>query len=182
MRLSSLFLLLAFLFQFPSHVSADTERIATPCDRGVCFHWWPKVQVPSGWSHDRDNSLYFNFNALAREGEAFTNAETVMYANAIYRPRVPTAKTLDELIAQDQKRFRSEIPDIEIVSDGLLKTLDGKTARTWRLAPKSKGQWERVAYFEEGEYYMVFVISSRAKSGLEKNMSSFEALVANYKE
>ncbi|HBH38502.1 MAG TPA: hypothetical protein DDX06_09000 [Curvibacter sp.] len=105
-----------------------------------------------------------------------------MYANAIYRPRVPTAKTLDELIAQDQKRFRSEIPDIEIVSDGLLKTLDGKTARTWRLAPKSKGQWERVAYFEEGEYYMVFVISSRAKSGLEKNMSSFEALVANYKE
>lgn len=92
------------------------------------------------------------------------------------------AKTLDELIAQDQKRFRSEIPDIDIVSDGPLKTRDGKIARTWRLSPKSKGQWERVAYFEEGEYYMVFVISSRVKSGIEKNMSSFESMVVNYKE
>lgn len=181
MRLPGLFLL-ALLMHLPSQVLADTERIATPCDRGVCFHWWPKVQVPSGWVHDRDNSLYFNFNALAREGEAFTDAETVMYANAIYRPRVPVAKTLDELIAQDQERFRSEIPDIEIATDRSLKTGDGKVARTWRLSPRSKGQWERVAYFEEGEYYMVFVISSRVKSGLERNMSSFESLVTDYKQ
>ena len=161
--------------------SAETERIATPCEKGVCFHWWPKLVAPTGWMHDRDQSLHYNVNALAPAGKSFVNSETVMYANAILRSRVPESKTLQDFIKADHANFLRESPGLSIVPAEDLKTAEGTTARSWNLAPKAEGNWERVAYFEEGEYYMVFVISSRSEAGLREQMASFERLVAGYK-
>ena len=162
--------------------SADMERIATPCKTGICFHWWPKVAIPPGWQHDRDHSLHYNFNALAPEGKSFADAETVMYVNAVYRPRVPEAKTLDEFIRNDHTNFVNEAPDLKIVPAGTLKTANDRIVYSWTLSPASKGQWERVAYLEQGEYYIVFVISSRNQAGLRAAGPSFEQLVAAYRE
>jgi hypothetical protein len=162
--------------------SADMERIASPCKTGICFNWWPKVAIPAGWQHDRDHSLHYNFNALAPEGKSFADAETVMYVNAVFRPRVPEAKTLDAFIRNDQVNFIKEVPDLRIAPTETLKTADSKTARSWTLSPASKGQWERVAYLEQGEYYIVFVISSRTQAGLLASGSKFEQLVAAYRE
>lgn len=105
-----------------------------------------------------------------------------MYANAVYKPRVPEAATLAAFISGDHASFRREVPDLVIRAGEPLKTGDGKLAATWVLEPQSAGQWERVAYFEEGEYYLVFVISSRTASGLQGAMASFEQLVTGYSE
>ena len=161
--------------------SADTERIATACEKGVCFHWWPKLVAPAGWLHDRDQSLHYNFNALAPAGKSFADSDTVMYANAIFRPRVPDSKTLQDFIKADHANFLRESPGLSIAPAGDLKTADDMTALSWSLTPKTGGNWERVAYFEEGEYYMVFVISSRSEAGLREQMPSFERLVTGYK-
>lgn len=175
--------LVAFLALIqPLVVAAGVERVATVCESGICFHWWPQVKVPAGWAHDNDHSLHYNFNALAPEGRSFADAEAVMYANAIYRPSVPEAKTLQEFIDNDHANFRRDSPDIAIEMAPELRTSDGKTVHSWTLSPKSQGQWERVAYFEEGEYIMVFVISSRTSTGLQREMSSFEHLVTGYTE
>ena len=160
--------------------AAEVEKIATACDDRLCFHWWPKVQPPVGWKQDREQSFRYNFNALAPSGSTFAQAETVMYANAVFKPRVPEASSLASFVEQDQAKFAAA--GFGIRPDAPLRIASGKTAASWRLEPKPNGQWERIFYFEEGEYYMVFVISSRTSAGLQANMASFEALVAGYSQ
>ena len=168
----------AVLIATPGH--AEMEKTATVCDKGICPHWWPKLAPPLGWVHDREHSYLYNINALAPEGKSFADAETVMYANAVYKPRVPDSRTLAEFVDGDHHSFKEKSPGLEIETDQVLRTKDGTLAKTWRMKPKSVGQWERIAYFEEDEYYMVFVISARTARGLVVSMQSFEALVASY--
>ena len=94
-----------------SHSSyAEVEKVATVCQNGICPHWWPKVTVPLGWQHDRDHSLHYNFNALAPERNTFADSETVMYDNAIYKPRVPESKSLKEFVVNDHSGVLKEAP------------------------------------------------------------------------
>jgi hypothetical protein len=159
---------------------AEVEKFATVCDKGICPYWWPKLTPPSGWFHDRRHSYLYNINAIAPDGQSFADAETVMYANAIYKPRVPDSPTLADFVEGDHATFKEKSPGLLIKADEVLRTKDGTLAKTWRMEPKEKGQWERIAYFEEDEYYMVFVISARTEAGLSRGMPAFEALVASY--
>lgn len=168
------------LFAFPA--SAEIEKIAFACGQQVCFRWWPQLQAVPDWGHDREHSLYYNFNALAPIGSTFATAETVMYANAIYKPQVPEEKSLPEFIASDLQKFRVESPGLRVEAAKQLRTASGKTGESHWLKPAGKGQWERVAYFDEGDYYVVFVVSSRTESGLHKASPTFEALVSGYRE
>ena len=170
---------LAFLPLAPGH--AEIEKIATVCDKGICPHWWPKLTPPAGWTHDREHSYLYNINALAPDGKSFANSETVMYANAIYKPRVPDSATLAAFIEGDHEAFKEKSPGLEIKVDKDLSTKDGTSVKTWRMEPRTDGQWERAAYFEEDEYYMVFIISSRTADGLDRSMPYFEAAVENAK-
>jgi hypothetical protein len=112
--------------------------------------------------------------------ESFAGAETVMYANAIHKPRVAAAKTLAALIEGDHAGFVKKWPRLQVKMDGDLRTRDGVLAKTWRMEATATGQWERIAYIEEGEYYLVFVISSRTAAGLARSTPSFEAMVTTY--
>jgi hypothetical protein len=161
---------------------ADVEKIAQLYGEQICFHWWPRVEPPEGWKHERGQSLHYNFNALAPIESDFANAEAVMYANAIYRPRVPAEKTLSAFIDSDIQKFRSDNPGLSVTELPALKTADGKIAKLFLLKPTGQGQWERVAYFEEGDYYMVFVASSRTESGLLRVAGTHETLVSRYRE
>jgi hypothetical protein len=159
---------------------AEIEKLATICNKGICPHWWPKLIPPSGWVHDREHSYLHNMNALAPVGQSFPDAETVMYANAVHKPRVPDSATLAAFIEGDHATFKEKSPGLMIKADETLRTKDGTPAMTWRMEPKANAQWERIAYFEEDEYYMVFVISSRTVAGLASSMPSFEAMVTSY--
>ena len=161
-------------------VHAEIEKIAIICDKGICPNWWPKIIPPQGWMHDRESSHLYNINALAPAGQSFATAETVIYANAIYKPRVPGSTTLAIFIEGDHISFAKKSPGLVIAPDAALITRDGTQAKTWRMEPKAKGQWERIAYFEEDEYYMVFAISSKTAAGLARSMQSFEEAVTNY--
>lgn len=161
---------------------ADVEKIAQLCGEQICFRWWPRVEPPDGWKQERGQSLHYNFNALAPAESDFATAEAVMYANAIYRPRVPNEKTLSAFIDSDIQNFKADNPGLVVAELPTLRTADGKTARLFLLKPTTQGQWERVAYFEEGEYYMVFVASSRTESGLLRVASAHESLITHYRE
>src|SRR5207237_10269165 len=93
---------------------AEIEKIAIPGERGISFHWWPKLPSVVGWHHDREQSFQFGVNALAPDGFTFANAETVMYAKAVYKPREPEAKSLELLIEKDKKTFAAHIPGVAI--------------------------------------------------------------------
>jgi hypothetical protein len=165
-----------------STANADMEKIATTCDQQICFHWWPKIPAIEGWHHDRENSLHYNFNALAPAGKTFSDAETVMYANAVYKLRVPEDKTLASFIDGDLEQFRSDNPGLIVTEEQSLKTADGRSVRLFRFIPSKQGQWERVAYLEEGEFYVDFIVSSRTEQGLSDSSMAYEKLIARYRE
>jgi hypothetical protein len=160
---------------------ADVEKIATTCEQQICFHWWPKLPKIEGWQHDRQSSIHYNFNALAPTGKLFTDSEAVIYANAVYRPRGPNEKTLASFIESDISQFREDTPGLVVDEEKPLMTGDGQQVLVFRLKPSQTGQWERVAYFEEGDYYMVFVLSSRSERGLSSASPAYEILLLRYR-
>ena len=161
---------------------AEMEKFVTPSDQGLCFHWWPKLSPADGWHQDRENSLGYSANALAPDGFTFSDAESVMYAKAIYKPREPETKSVDMLIENDRRDFLADTPDIVIEAAAGLTTADGRVLRSFTFFPKTKGNWERVSYGEEGEYYLIFTVSSRSLEGYLTAMTAYQQLIGRYKE
>jgi hypothetical protein len=165
-----------------SPASAEIEMIAAPTDRGLSYHWWPKLTAPEGWHHDRNQSVYYGFNAIAPDGFSFADAETVMYAKAAYKPREPEVKSLQMFIASDHKGMLANAANLEIKEAAALVTADGKRLSSFTLFPKKEGTWERVAYGEEGDFYLIFTVSARSLQGYQAASAAYELLVAGYQE
>ena len=163
-------------------VSAEIEKIALPCNTGMCLYWWPKLPKIVGWHHERESSYSISANALAPDGNTFKNADTVIYAKAFYKPRLPQTKSLAQFIADDKQQFLGNSPDIVISEVDELSSSDGNKFQSFTYFPALAGNWERVAYGEEGEFYLVFTISSRTKAGFEKAITAYKSLVASYSE
>lgn len=178
-RLSSL-LIIALLFS--AYAQADIEKIALPGEKGMSFYWWPKLPSVAGWHQDKDSSFRYSVNALAPDSGTFSNAETVMYAKASYKPRIPKIKSLEMLIASDKEDFLKNVPGVEIQEAKPLITADGKPFKSFTYFPKNAGNWERVTYGEEGEFFLIFTISSRSKAGYDANAQAYEKLIKLYKE
>lgn len=180
MRLLAL-LIIAPLFS-ASNAQAEIEKIAIPGEKGMSFYWWPKLPNVVGWHQDRDSSFHYSVNALAPDNAAFANAETVMYAKAIFKPRDPEIKSLEMLMARDKKDFEKNVPGVELREAKSLATADGKLFKSFVFSPKGSGNCERVTYGEEGEFFLIFTVSSRSKAGYDATESTYEKLIGLYKE
>jgi hypothetical protein len=168
------------LISLPS--AAEIEKTAIPAGKEVRFLWWPKVMPPSGWHFDQGSSQYFSFNAMAPDGNTFSKSENVIYAKANYKPRSPEIKSLAALIQSDIAGFVESEPGTVAKREGFLKDADGKRLQVVSFTPTRSGNWERVAYGEEGDFYLVFTVSSRTKKGLAASMPAFESMLAGYRE
>ncbi|MGB8495058.1 MAG: hypothetical protein WCE53_11710 [Candidatus Acidiferrum sp.] len=160
---------------------AEIEKTALPCDKGLCLYWWPKLPPLKGWHQDINQSYHYRINTLAPDGSSFTKAEAVIYAKASYKPQIPDTKTLEMFIADDRKEFVDSVPDITIKEVNELISGDGEKFRSFTFFPKEKGNWEQVAYGEEGEYYLAFTLSSHSKEAFDRTQSAYRDLIAHYK-
>lgn len=160
---------------------AEIEKLATICDNGICFHWWPKLPAVNGWHQDEKGSIHYSFNAQAPDGETFVSAEAVIYANAPYKPRMPAVQDVQALIDDDHARFRKDFPGMVIREVEPLFTADGQKLRSFTYSPAAAGSWERVSYGEEGEFFLIFAASSRSQQGLEASMGAYRQFINSYK-
>lgn len=174
--------LISILLVAPSVVHAEIEKTAIPAEKGFSFYWWPKLVPVDGWHQDREHSFLYGANALAPDGFTFKNAESVMYAKAIYKPREPEVKSLDALIENDIKDFVENVPGVSIQEIATLSTSDGQKFRSFTFFPTSTGDWERVSYGEEGEFYLIFTVSSRSLAGFNSAVGAYEKLITGYKK
>jgi hypothetical protein len=161
---------------------AEIEKVAIPAAKGKSFHWWPRLPPLKGWRHDRAQSLHYGINALAPAGSNFADAETVMYAKAVYKPGRPESKTLEMFIESDKKASLSRSPDIVIQEGAALSTADGKKLQSFTFFPRRSGNWERVSYGEEGDFYVVFAVSSRSLEAYKVAEKAYVQLIRSYKE
>lgn len=172
----SLFLVLAM----PSH--AQMEKIVTNCDTGTCDFWWPVLPAVKGWHHDRESSYLYSANAQAPDGKSFKEADAVIYAKAIYKSRVPQFTTLTALIESDLKRFRSAEPDLTITPSESMATADGQQLKTFDFVPGKNGNWERTAYGQEGDFYILFTLSARQQNSFTTALPAYREFINHYLE
>ena len=161
--------------------NAEVEKLGIPCETGICLYWWPKLPALEGWHREHEASLQAGSNALAPDGFDFSNAEVVIYARAIYKPRMPDIKSLDAFIEDDKRQFLAADKNIVISKALPLRTADGQLLRALTFFPKSHGNWELLAYGEEGDFYLVFALSSRSADAYRQSQHSFESLVTQYR-
>ena len=161
---------------------AEIERVATTDAGNLSMRSWPKLTPPKGWKHDRPHSVSYGINALAPQRGNFGTAQTVMYAKAIPKSRERELKSVDMLMERDKRKALARNSGMTVAAGAPLRTADGKTLQSITYAPKGEGNWERVAYGEEGEFYLLFAVSARTRAGYDGAMKSFEALVRSYKE
>jgi hypothetical protein len=161
--------------------SAEIEKLAVPSDDGFRFYWWPKLPAVAGWLHDEATSLKLTANVLVPDGSSFGDAPAVMYAKALYKPRSPEIHSLQELIDSDRDAFEHDMPGLKIERLPDLTTGDRRHLIQLAFAPKGEGSWERVAYGEEDDYYLIFAISAQHDADLKAALPAFETLVAGYK-
>ncbi len=175
-------ILIALLTLLPLTAYAEIEKIAIPKDKKMALYWWPKITLPKGWHQDKEQSYQNNMYAVAPDGYTFVNAETVMYARAEFKPLMPDVKSVDQLIANDKKNLLAQIPNVEIKEVDSLITEDGKSLRSLTFRPKDKGNWEHVTYGEEGDFYLIFSVSSRTSKGYLASKNAYEGMIQSYKE
>ena len=176
------YLLAIVLVGLSASAAAEIEKKAQPCEKGICLYWWPKLPPLANWHHEDGSSFRYDANALAPDGTTFADAPSVMYAKALYKPRAPQIKSVASLIADDKSQFISDVPGVLISEEKPLSTADGRKLRSFSYFPAQGGNWERVSYGEEGDYYLIFTLSSRTREAYDQALPSYEALIAAYHE
>jgi hypothetical protein len=174
-------LVIGLLVASSASAYGEIEKIATPCQQGICLNWWPRLPPLAGWHHEREASLQYGSNALAPDGFTFASADVVIYARALYKPRVPETTSLEMLIAGDRKKFLAEDPTIVASEVAALTTADGQSLRSVTFFPKAKGNWERVTYGEEGDFFLLFIISARSREAYGLKHADYESLISRYR-
>lgn len=181
------YLLIFISLSLSGTLSAEIHREATVCNESgeMCFYWWPELPEIEGWEQDKGNSYHYSSNAQAPVGFNFGNAESVIYAKAIYKLGQPESKNLEQFIANDKKSFLKDNPELTIKETLPLTSASGLKFRSFTFAPKNEGNWERVSYSEEkdtdgNEYYLVFVLSSRSETEYKSMIAAYEKFITKY--
>jgi hypothetical protein len=174
-------LLSACLAAFSAH--AEIEKIAIPGNVGLDLFWWPKIAPAAGWHQDEKYSFHYSAKCFAPDGFTFEDAEAVIYAKAAFKPRLPKIGSLDEYIANDHTAVLESNPDVSIREEVPLSTASDRKLRSFTFFPRHEGgNWERVSYGEEGEFYLLFVISARSLAGYEAAVADYKRFIAGYRE
>jgi hypothetical protein len=177
-RIKPALLLLGILLTSVAH--AEVTRLAFPSDSGFDLVWWPKLTAPASWEQDYDASVANAINVLVPKGGSFSDADTIMYARAFFRETPGTPPTLAEFIENDFKSHRSFDPSLNIAESQPLKIADGTSLKVFTFFPEESGSWEKVAYGEDGQFYLLFVLSSRTDAGYKDALEEFESAVGSY--
>ncbi len=174
--------IIAACLALPTLSIGEIFKLAIPSDQGLQLYWWPVLPEVFGWQHDEGASQQYGINALVPVGSSFSAAPAVMYGKALYKTRMPQTKSLEQLIGDDRAQFAKDTPRIAISELPLMQDGDGKPVRCLSFSPPANGNWELVAYSEEGDFYLLFTVSAQSQRALADARSAFEQLVSHYKE
>jgi hypothetical protein len=160
--------------------SAEIEKFANPSDQGMQLTWWPKVGPIPGWIHDHPASRANGVNIWQVPGQTFSDAPAVMYARAMYKPRMDHPQSLEEFIRDDEAQFRERDSGMKISADTPFAISGVKTLGSYLFTPSGKESWELVVYAEDGEYILVFALSARTHRALEDARSASGTMIHTY--
>jgi hypothetical protein len=175
-------ILLVAMLVIPPLATAEIYKLAVPTDKGIELFWWPVMQPIPGWHHDEGASRANHVNAFVPNGSSFSDSQAVIYARAMFKPRIPETKSLNQLIADDRKTFEQDFPGVRIAELSPISDSKGSKFRYLSFTPSGAGSWERVAYSEEDDFYLIFTVSGTSEAALIHAQKEFEKWVSAYKQ
>jgi hypothetical protein len=168
------------LLVWPVHAFGEILKVANPTSKGLRLYWCPKLSPLKGWHQDLAMSKFYKISALAPLGSNFKDSPVVMYAKACYKPKV-AEHSLADFISTDKKEFLSANKTVKALESSPIRDADGARLRTVECIPSGAGNWERVGYCEEGDFYVVFTLSARSEGVYKRSLPSFVRLINTYK-
>ena len=97
------------------------------------------------------------------------------------RPRMPETKALQMLIDNDQRQFQADLPGVQILEVEPISTGDDQALRSFTYSPAKTGNWERVSYGEDGEFFLIFTVSSKTKNDLLNALDDYKKFIGDYR-
>jgi hypothetical protein len=138
---------------------------------------WPKLPDIPDWHQDQELSLKLGANFLVPDGADPAKAEVTIQARGY--PRIGDIASLSQLMDKD----RAAAPPATTVTkipDVYDKDTTAFTMVAFAPPTGGTGDWKAVAYSEEGDYLLAFILDARSKAAYDKNMSVFTALIHRY--
>ena len=159
---------------------AGLEPVLGTCNGSACLWHEPGVRAPQGWEFKEPASTRYHARAFAPAGTNFANATAVMYAKAV--PKAGQPASLAAFIAQDVAGFRAGDPKLQVKTGLSYPDGDGHPLKAVQLIPGSggNGQWQTIAYGEEGAFYLVFSLSGAGLLEHDAALPAFKAMLATY--
>ena len=158
--------------------TAEIEKTSVITKKGIQLYCWPKINTPSGWVQYKDMSQENGCNMLGPKGSTFDDAPAIIYSRAFYLPNQKARGTVAQFIQEDQAEMKTGMPGAPAKEIEATSTKTSKL-RTFSLVLKGK-TYEQVCYGIEGPYRILFCISAKSASDLNKALPVFHRILASY--
>jgi len=177
-RMQAVWMALALAVVLPAQ--AGLEPILGTCNGASCLWHEPAVRAPQDWEFKEQASTRYHARAFAPVGTNFANAPAVMYAKAV--PKEGQPSSLAAFMAQDIAGFRAGDAKLQVKTGLSYPDGDGHALKAVQLVPGSGhgGQWQTIAYGEEGAFYLVFDLSASGVVEHDAAVPAFEQMLASY--
>lgn len=159
--------------------NAEILRVQTPCDSRTCVYWLPKLPALPGW-HLHTTIEPQDAVVLVPDGYTYTNAEYIIYARALQKGLLMDRPSLQGFIAQDAEDYKALYPGIKVTEAGVVQTAQHDSLRSLKLTPSKSGPWEQITYHEEGDHFVVVVLTSKTAAGYKKARTEYIELLRRY--
>jgi hypothetical protein len=175
-------ILLLILLPVGGVAYAEEPKPFIPEEPDMKGFWWPVYIDSSGAKKESFYGLTLGQYPTDTDGAPLDDIETVIYARALYKPRMSGVSSLEELIEDEQTQFRNRTPETEISTAEPVQTKEGEALRSYTYVPKKSGSWERVTYSEEGDFYLLFTIRSQNQQRYQQDLDAYFNYIRKYRK
>ncbi|CAN5361964.1 hypothetical protein BH09PSE6_BH09PSE6_23440 [soil metagenome] len=165
----------------PGTADAVVDTVPQPCGANVCLWDKPRIDPPRGWTLDETLSRTTRVSVFTPAQSGVSGAPVVFYARAAKREENTKSRDLATFAAADLDRMlatqltlgATALPDFKV---------DGARFLQRRVAASTAaGTHETLAYIEDGEYFVTFVLSARTAADHDRMRPVFERWLRSYK-
>ena len=134
---------------------------------------WPKLNDPPDWHQDQESSQRLNANFLIPDGVEPASAEVTIQARGFPRAN----NSLSQMLEKDRAAAPAgtQVKQLPDVTDK-----DGVPFNLYAFTPPGTGNWQAVAYSEEGDTLLAFTLNARSKAAYDSNLPVFESVIQKY--
>lgn len=148
-------------------------------DCGIIYgaDWAFGFEAPARWtSLCRAENRVGAALALWPEGTTFADAPAVMYVTVNER----NPPSLRAFAADEQRRFRSDVPDLTVRREPRMPVGGRAAALVFRLTGDPGQNHELIAYVDGPTKFFIVVISARNAQSLERYQDAFQFLLKSF--